>query len=163
VEGSPQPVDDGRTLDPALEERVDEDDVGSQLGDGVDDHATVLDGVDHPDHLLRAQELTKVGGDLGNILDEEDPEFAFLNGRSPGTASSTSGSMRTLGAARCRRRRQVARLDRRSGPTLVGWRGAPPPLGAAGSPTGSGEWAAGFSTSASCGSGCGAISAAGRT
>ncbi len=62
-------------LDPALEQRVDHDDVRSELADLVDGAATVGQDVEELDYLLRVEEAADVLRDLRHVFDDQEPRL----------------------------------------------------------------------------------------
>ena len=68
-------VDEVHALDAALEQRVDEDDVGPQLGHQTGDPRPVGDDVEQLDRRLRVEESADVLRDLGDVLDDEESEL----------------------------------------------------------------------------------------
>ena len=80
ITGTPCPggvelADQGRALDPALEERVDDDDVGSELGDLGRHLRAIGHDVEQLDLLLRVQQAPDVLTDLRDILDDEQADL----------------------------------------------------------------------------------------
>ena len=64
-------LDELEALDPALEQRVDEDDVGPHLLDRGERPAAVGQDLEELDPLLRVEQTADVLGDLRDILDDE--------------------------------------------------------------------------------------------
>ncbi|MEJ7697623.1 MAG: hypothetical protein WKF78_13645 [Candidatus Limnocylindrales bacterium] len=60
-----------RSLDPALEQRVDEDDVRAELTDLGERLASVGQDVEDLDLRLRVEEAADVLGDLRHVFDDE--------------------------------------------------------------------------------------------
>jgi hypothetical protein len=61
--------------DAALEQAVDDDDVGALLDDVVQRGAAVGDDVDEADLRLGVQQAADVLRDLGDVLDQEEPDL----------------------------------------------------------------------------------------
>ena len=70
---------------PALEERVDDDDVRTVLGDAALDLRAVGDDVDQPDLALGVQQPPDVLRDLGHVLDEQQANLIGRGHRRNGT------------------------------------------------------------------------------
>ena len=68
-------LDDRHPLDPSLEQGVDDHDIGPQLRDEVDDLAAVGHHVEELDRALGVQQTPDVGGDLLDILDDEEADL----------------------------------------------------------------------------------------
>ena len=64
-------LDELEALDPALQQRVDEDDVGPHLLDRRERPAAVGQDLEELDALLRVEQTADVLGDLWDILDDE--------------------------------------------------------------------------------------------
>ena len=71
-------LDQLEALDPALEERVDEDDVGPELPDRGDRPRAVGQHVEELDPGLCVQQIADVLGDLWHILDDEQARLITL-------------------------------------------------------------------------------------
>ena len=65
-------LDELGALDPALEQVVDEDDVGPQLADLGQRLAAVADDVEQLHRLLRVEQPADVLRDLGDVLDDQE-------------------------------------------------------------------------------------------
>ena len=65
-------LDELGALDPALQQGVDEDHVGSELGDLADGLAAVGDDVEQLDGLLRVEQAADVLRDLRHVLDDQE-------------------------------------------------------------------------------------------
>ena len=68
-------LDELRALDPTLEKRVDEDDIGAELVDRRDDAASIGQDVEELDPRLRVEQAADVLGDLGDIFDDQEPNL----------------------------------------------------------------------------------------
>ena len=74
-------LDQLETLDPALEERVDEDDVRPELPDRGDRPRAIGQHVEELDPGLCVQQIADVLGDLWHILDDEQARLITLGHR----------------------------------------------------------------------------------
>ena len=68
-------VDERHALDPALQERVHEHDVGPQLRHQTGDPRPVGDDVEQLDRRLRVEQPADVLRDLGDVLDDEESDL----------------------------------------------------------------------------------------
>ncbi len=59
-------------LDPTLEQRVDQDDIGAELVDRRDDAASIGQDVEELDPRLRVEQAADVLGDLGDVFDDQE-------------------------------------------------------------------------------------------
>ena len=73
--GGVELADQRRALDPALEQRVDDDHVGSELGDLARDLRAVGHDVEQLDLLLRVEQAPDVLPDLRDVLDDEQADL----------------------------------------------------------------------------------------
>ena len=85
-------LDELEALDPALQQRVDEDDVRPHLLDRGERTAAVGQDLEELDPLLRVEETTDVLGDLWDILDDEQARLVTLWHRPDDTTRVAAGT-----------------------------------------------------------------------
>ena len=78
-------LDELGTLDPALQERIDEDDVRAKLSDLGRGLAAIAQDVEQFHRLLRVQQAPDVLGDLRHVLDDEEARLVSTGRARHGT------------------------------------------------------------------------------